>query len=182
MVNGIVSPGRWEYSVRLDDSREQVEVLETRQGYEVLLGDELVVIKTGWWPPQPVVAFEIDGAEFFAQFDCHEMGYRMQHGSSLLSLRVLPMHVDALLDKMPTKLSSELTNYVRSPMPGLLVSIAVRVGDSVNAGDEVAIIEAMKMENSLRVERDAVVAAVHASPGETLDVDQPIIEFEPDGE
>ena len=182
VVNDIVSPGRWEYSVRLDDSREQVEVLETRQGYEVLLGCELMVIKTGWWPPQPVVAFEIDGAEFFAQFDCHEMGYRMQHGSILLSLRVLPMHVDALLDKMPTKISSELTNYVRSPMPGLLVSIAVRVGDSVNAGDEVAIIEAMKMENSLRVERDAVVAAVHASPGETLDVDQPIIEFEPDGE
>jgi propionyl-CoA carboxylase alpha chain len=94
---------------------------------------------------------------------------------------VLPIHVDALFDKMPIKISSQLTNYLRSPMPGLLVSIAVEVGDSVNAGDEVAIVEAMKMENSLRVERDAVVAAVHASPGETLDVDQPIIEFEPDG-
>ena len=109
------------------------------------------------------------------------MGYRMQHGSISLWIRVLPIHVDALFDKMPIKISSQLTNYLRSPMPGLLVSIAVEVGDSVTAGDEVAIVEAMKMENSLRVERDAVVAAVHASPGETLDVDQPIIEFEPDG-
>ncbi len=180
-INDIVPPGRREYSVRLGDSRDQVGVLETRQGYEVLLGDELMTLRTEWWPPQPVVAFEIDGADFFAQFDRHEMGYRMQHGSISLSVRVLPIHVDALFDKMPIKISSQLTNYLRSPMPGLLVSIAVEVGDSVNAGDEVAIVEAMKMENSLRVERDAVVAAVHASPGETLDVDQPIIEFEPDG-
>jgi propionyl-CoA carboxylase alpha chain len=180
-INDIVPPERREYSVRLGDSRDQVGVLETRQGYEVLLGDELMTLRTEWWPPQPVVAFEIDGADFFAQFDRHEMGYRMQHGSISLWIRVLPIHVDALFDKMPIKISSQLTNYLRSPMPGLLVSIAVEVGDSVNAGDEVAIVEAMKMENSLRVERDAVVAAVHASPGETLDVDQPIIEFEPDG-
>ena len=134
----------------------------------MLLGDELVVIKTGWWPPQPVVAFEIDGAEFFAQFDCHEMGYRMQHGSILLSLRVLPMHVDALLDKMPTKISSELTNYVRSPMPGLLVSIAVRVGDSVNAGDEVAIIEAMKMENTLPSPATGTIQNLRVTAGATV--------------
>jgi len=56
------------------------------------------------------------------------------------------------------------------------------VGETVAKGQVLLVLEAMKMENSLRVERDAVVAALHASPGETLDVDQPIIEFEPDGE
>ena len=63
-------------------------------------------------------------------------------------------------------------------MPGLLVSIAVKVGESVKAGQELAVVEAMKMENSLRATEDVVVAKVLAEQGESLMVDQPILEFE----
>ncbi len=63
-------------------------------------------------------------------------------------------------------------------MPGLLVSVAVEVGQEVKAGEELAVVEAMKMENVLRAERDGVVARVHAEPGGSLAVDQAILEFE----
>ncbi len=69
---------------------------------------------------------------------------------------------------------------VNAPLAGTVVKVLVQPGQAVVEGESIIILEAMKMENSLRVERDAVVVAVHASPGETLDVDHPIIEFEPD--
>jgi propionyl-CoA carboxylase alpha chain len=63
-------------------------------------------------------------------------------------------------------------------MPGLLVSVAVAAGQEVRAGEELAVVEAMKMENILRAERDGIVAAVHAKSGDSLAVDQKILEFE----
>jgi propionyl-CoA carboxylase alpha chain len=63
-------------------------------------------------------------------------------------------------------------------MPGLLLSLAVREGQEVKAGEELAVVEAMKMENVLRAERDGTVAALHASPGDSLAADQAILEFE----
>mgnify|MGYP006220236557 FL=1 len=63
-------------------------------------------------------------------------------------------------------------------MPGLLTSVAVAVGEPVKAGQELAVIEAMKMENVMRAERDGVVAAIHAAAGDSLAVDQAILEFE----
>ena len=65
-----------------------------------------------------------------------------------------------------------------SPMPGLLVSLAVEVGQEVKAGEELAVVEAMKMENVLLAERDAVIAEIKARPGDSLVVDQVILEFE----
>jgi propionyl-CoA carboxylase alpha chain len=63
-------------------------------------------------------------------------------------------------------------------MPGLLVSVAVAVGQEIKAGEELAVVEAMKMENVLRAQRDGVVASIHAAPGASLAVDQAILEFE----
>ena len=79
---------------------------------------------------------------------------------------------------MPIKAPPDTSQYLLSPMPGLLVSLAVASGDEVKAGQEVAVVEAMKMENLLRAERDGKVARLHAHPGDTLAVDQPIVEFE----
>jgi propionyl-CoA carboxylase alpha chain len=71
-----------------------------------------------------------------------------------------------------------LSKFLLSPMPGLLTRVSVQVGQEVKAGEELAVIEAMKMENVLRAEQDAVVAKVTAAPGDSLAVDQAIIEFE----
>ena len=91
---------------------------------------------------------------------------------------MVPPRVAEALDKMPPKESADTGKLLVSPMPGLLVSIAVAEGDTVKTGQEVCVIEAMKMENVLRAERDGVVAKIHASAGDSLAVDQIIAEFE----
>jgi propionyl-CoA carboxylase alpha chain len=72
----------------------------------------------------------------------------------------------------------DLSKFLLSPMPGLLVKLAANVGDEIKAGEEIAVVEAMKMENSLRASSDAIVAKVLVNEGDSLEVDQPIIEFE----
>ena len=71
-----------------------------------------------------------------------------------------------------------MSGYLLSPMPGLLVSLAVKEGDTVNAGEELAVLEAMKMENTLLAERDCVVSRINFQPGASLAVDDKIMEFE----
>ena len=91
---------------------------------------------------------------------------------------VLSPRIAALQALMPVKEAPDLSKFLLSPMPGLLVSVAVDTGENVQAGDELAVVEAMKMENVLRAERDGVVSAVKASAGDSLAVDQVILEFE----
>jgi len=79
--------------------------------------------------------------------------------------------------KEPVKLNTE--NFVLSPMPGTLISVAVKVGDQVTAGQEIAIVEAMKMQNILRAGRDATVKAVPGIPGKSVALDEIIVEFVP---
>ncbi|MCA9268133.1 MAG: hypothetical protein KDA41_06660, partial [Planctomycetales bacterium] len=78
---------------------------------------------------------------------------------------------------MPVKAPPDLSGFLLSRMPGLLVSVAVEVGQTVKAGEELAVVEAMKMENVLRAEHDATVEKVLASEGDALVVDQPILQF-----
>jgi propionyl-CoA carboxylase alpha chain len=79
---------------------------------------------------------------------------------------------------MPAKILSDTSKKVLCPMPGLVVAIAVTVGQEVKAGETLAVVEAMKMENVLRAERDGVVKAIHARKGDSLAVDAVILEFE----
>jgi len=83
-----------------------------------------------------------------------------------------------LLALMPEKLPPDLSKFLLSPMPGLLREVAVQVGQDVKAGEKLAVIEAMKMENILKAEQDCKVKKISAAVGESLTVDQVIIEFE----
>jgi propionyl-CoA carboxylase alpha chain len=78
---------------------------------------------------------------------------------------------------MPAKKAADSSKAVRCPMPGLVISIAVAQGQEVKAGDTLAVVEAMKMENVLRAERDGVVKTIQAKPGDSLAVDAVIMEF-----
>ena len=79
---------------------------------------------------------------------------------------------------MPVKEAPDTSKQLLCPMPGLVVSIAVEVGQEVKAGEQLCVVEAMKMENILRAERDGTVSAVHALAGDSLAVDAVIMEFE----
>ena len=91
---------------------------------------------------------------------------------------VMSARAAELLALMPEKLPPDLSRYLLSPMPGLLREVAVKVGQNVKAGEKLAIIEAMKMENVLRADQDCKVKKVAAVAGDSLSVDQVIIEFE----
>jgi propionyl-CoA carboxylase alpha chain len=83
-----------------------------------------------------------------------------------------------MLALMPKKVPPDLSKFLLSPMPGLLREVSVAEGETVAAGEKLAVIEAMKMENVLKAERDCKVKKVVAKAGESLSVDQVIIEFE----
>ena len=105
------------------------------------------------------------------------LAIRAIHNGSQLDALVLSPRAGQLYALMPHKAPPDMSRFVLSPMPGLLVSVAVAVGQKIQAGERVAVIEAMKMENVLFAAADGVVGKVLASQGDSLAVDQPIIEF-----
>ena len=102
----------------------------------------------------------------------------VQNNGTKVEAMVVSPRMAELHKLMPFKAPPDMSRFVLSPMPGLLADVSVQVGQKVQAGERVAVIEAMKMENVLFAAADGVVAKVLASKGESLSVDQPIVEFE----
>lgn len=105
-------------------------------------------------------------------------GFKLQYQGATLDVKVRSMRAQALSQHMLAKAKRDLSKVVVSPMPGTLVSVAVKAGDEVEAGQEVAVVEAMKMQNVLRAPRKGVIKVVPRKAGDTLAVDQVILEFE----
>ena len=129
-----------------------------------------------------VITGEVNGQPFTAQMERgsakNPLALVVQHNGTRLEAMVVSPRMAELHRLMPFKAPPDMSRYVLSPMPGLLVDVAVQPGQRVQAGERVAVIEAMKMENVLFASADGVVAKVLASKGESLVVDQPIVEFE----
>ena len=124
----------------------------------------------------------VNGQAFTAQVERgvgkNPLAIRIAHNGTRLDALVLSPRSAELYMLMPYKAPPDMSRYVLSPMPGLLVDVAVQVGQKVQAGERVAVIEAMKMENVLFAIADGVVGKVLAAKGESLTVDQPIVEFD----
>ncbi len=121
---------------------------------------------------------EVDGTPFCAQIERLMLAYRITHDGAQMELRVFSPRAAELNALMPFKAPPDLSKFLHSPMPGLLVEVAVQPGQSVRAGEKLAVIEAMKMENILVATQDCVVAQLKAGKGESLSVDQVIMEFQ----
>jgi len=111
------------------------------------------------------------------QVERRGLGYRLFHWGKQADILVMSARAAYLQSLMPKKAPPDMSKFLLSPMPGLLTQIAVAPGQEVKAGEVLAKIEAMKMENVLKAERDCVVDVLLAKPGESLSVDQPIIGF-----
>jgi propionyl-CoA carboxylase alpha chain len=168
---------RARFVVRDGDARVEVDVATVDGGYDVAMGDTVRQVRGRCDATTRIFDGSVDGAAMVVQIERDGTGYRLGHGGAERRLRVVPVRVSALADMMPVKQAPDMSRFLLSPMPGLLVSVAVAEGEAVKAGQELAIVEAMKMENVMRAERDGVVAKVHAAAGASLAVDQPIIEF-----
>ena len=124
---------------------------------------------------------ECNGQPFTAQIERgtprNPLALLVQHNGTRIETMVVSPRMAELYRLMPFKPAPDMSKYVLSPMPGLLVDVAVQVGQKVQAGERVAVIEAMKMENVLFAAADGVVGKVLAAKGDNLTVDQPIVEF-----
>jgi propionyl-CoA carboxylase alpha subunit len=134
-------------------------------------------IETNWAFGDPLFKAEINGKSECIQIDMVGSSLRMFHRGAQKEVLVVTARTAELSQHMLVKEAPDMSKYLLSPMPGLLVKLAVQEGDTVKEGEELAVVEAMKMENSLRAVADGIVAKVSADVGDSLVVDQTIIEF-----
>ena len=138
------------------------------------VGLELIV---EWSPGNSLLMATVDGVEHCVHVSRSGIGYRLSGAGQRAELLVLSPRAAELQALMPVKQPPDMSKFLLSPMPGLLVDLSVSPGDEVKAGQALAVVEAMKMENVLRAIEDRTVESVLAAKGDSLAVDQPIIEF-----
>jgi propionyl-CoA carboxylase alpha subunit len=167
-------------TVRLGDSESLLAI--TREGDRLLVRFEGGnkkghVLTSAWRPGDPVWSGTFDGRPIWVQVRTALNGFDVSHRGVETRAYVYTEREAAAARLMPIKQVADSGKAVRCPMPGLVVSIAVREGQEVKTGETLAVVEAMKMENVLRAERDGVVKAIKAKPGDSLAVDAVIMEF-----
>ena len=164
--------------VSLDGTAYGVLLTPVPTGARVRLDGKAIEVTSRWRPGAALFEGAVDGEPLIVQVERHGTGYGLRHHGYAVEALVLPAHIAPLMAKMPVKAPPDRSRLLLSPMPGMLVSMLVAEGQAVKTGEELAVVEAMKMENVLRATRDGTVQTVHVAPGDSLTVDQPILEFQ----
>ena len=163
-----------EWSVKIGEKRMAVSIRQD----DILVDDERVDLAMEYTPGDRLVEAEIGDEGLTVKVEPTANGLKMTTRGAIHKVEILPARVAHLARHMIAKVAPDLSKYLICPMPGLLVSLSVKVGDKVEAGQPLAVVEAMKMENILRAEKSATVKVVHAKAGESLAVDAVILELE----
>ncbi len=163
---------------RRGNEKHMVVARPIQGGYHVEYKGENYEIRSDWKLGESLFNGTCNGEEFTLQVERRRTRYVLFHWGAHASFMVMSARAAELLALMPEKLPPDLSKYLLSPMPGLLREVAVKVGQEVKAGEKLAVIEAMKMENILRADQDCKVKKISAAAGDSLAVDQVIIEFE----
>jgi len=173
-----------DWVVMVDDpvagrSSHEVKVLFDGPIPTVQVGDgDMLRVMTDWTPGKPVMRAAVEGREITLKLMPEADALRLRWRGASLSMAVRTPRAATLAALMPVKLPPDTSKYLLCPMPGMVVSIMVAEGDEVQEGQALAVVEAMKMENVLRAEKQATVASIKAEPGASLAVDDIIMEFE----
>jgi propionyl-CoA carboxylase alpha subunit len=166
----VISLGGCDFFVKIDADR---------QGADVQFADGVVHrVASDWVPGVALAVMDVDGAKLVAKVERRPSGYRMRHRGADLNVLVRSPRLFELAKHMIQKTPPDTSKLLLCPMPGLVVSVAVEVGDEVQDGQALCTVEAMKMENVLKAEKRGVVAKINASAGDSLKVDDVIMEFE----
>ena len=166
--NWVVVIGETHYAMTL----EQID-----GGYSIVCAGKRYDLVSDWQFRDLVFNGTCNGQAICLQIERSGLDYRISHFGKQVRAVVMTAKADRLLALMPVKAAPDMSRFLLSPMPGLLREVVVHEGQKVRAGERLGIIEAMKMENILKAEKDAVIKRIVAQPGESLAVDQVIIEF-----
>jgi propionyl-CoA carboxylase alpha chain len=172
-LNGRIEPV-CEWIVTMDGAEHHVAIEEET----ILVDGTALVVDAPYAPGQRLIEAEIDGEPLSLRLARRRGGWRLTTRGRSHDLRVLPPHVALLAHHMIEKVPPDLSRFLLCPMPGLLTALNVKEGDKVEAGQPLAVVEAMKMENILRAEKAGRVSKIDARPGDSLAVDAVILEFE----
>jgi propionyl-CoA carboxylase alpha subunit len=132
---------------------------------------------TEWQPGQPIMVLSTTSGDYTIQLTRVQGGYKLGQGGRTVTAIVRSPEAAALAALMPKKLAADTSKMLICPMPGLIVSVNVAVGQEVKAGETLAVVEAMKMENVLVAERDGTIKKINAAKGDSLALDDVILEF-----
>lgn len=168
---------KWVVSEGKEKSFE-ISVEDAKGGIDVHIGDRVIAVRSKWAPGKRRVKAKVNGVKMIAQLALFRGAVRLTHGGAEVNLDVRTPNAASLAEIMPIKVAPDMSKFLLCPMPGMVVSVNVNEGDEVKAGQALAVVEAMKMENILRAEQDGVVSAVKAGAGDVLAVDDVILEFE----
>jgi propionyl-CoA carboxylase alpha chain len=145
---------------------------------DVTVDGEALDIGVSYTPGDRLIEANIDGINYGVKIEVTRTGFRLTSHGAAHKVQVLPAKVAHLTRHMIEKVPPDLSKFLICPMPGLLVTLHVGEGDKVEAGQPLAVVEAMKMENILRAEKAATVRKINAQQGESLAVDAVILELE----
>jgi propionyl-CoA carboxylase alpha chain len=167
-----------EWVAAVGEARATLQVVGVEGGCTVVVDGASLDVVSDWRPGIPLFEGTVGGRPVVAQIDTRAEGFAVTLGATSLDVVVRTRRVAELMTLMPVKEPPDMSKYLLSPMPGMVVAINVEPGQEVEAGHALAIVDAMKMENVLTAERKGTIKELHAKPGDSLAVDQIILEFE----
>jgi propionyl-CoA carboxylase alpha chain len=177
LAGGGEIPEQW--TILLDGTPHSALVRPEGSDYVVEFGETRQIARTDWQPGQVLLHVWIEAQIATVQTErLPGAEFRLVHRGVIRRAQVLSPRAAELSALMPRRKAADTSRLLLSPMPGLLSSVAVAPGQEVKAGEPLAIVEAMKMENVLRADRDGRIAKIRAKPGDSLAVDEVILEFE----
>ena len=167
-----------EWSVQLGEEFLAVEVeFPGADGLTCSVAGRKLHLALAWQPGQNLAKATIDGRFLVVQVDPLLEGYLLSHGGAELKVLLRTRRAAEYAARMPPKIAPDTSRLVKSPMPGLIVAVAVAPGQEVKLGQELCVLEAMKMENVLRAERDGIVEEVRITARDTVAADQVLLTF-----
>jgi propionyl-CoA carboxylase alpha chain len=168
-----------DWVVTLQGARFEVAIAADAEGSTVSFPDGTALrVESDWTPGDSLATMTVDGASLVLKVDKISGGFRIRNRGADLKVHVRSPRQAELAALMPEKLPPDTSKMLLCPMPGLVVKIDVEVGEEVQEGQALCTVEAMKMENILRAERKGIVSKINAGAGDSLAVDDVIIEFE----
>jgi propionyl-CoA carboxylase alpha chain len=168
-----------DWVVSLQGMHYPVTVAADRDGATVRFADGAAMrVTSDWTPGDQLARLDVDGSPLVLKVGKISGGFRIRSRGADLKVHVRTPRQAELAALMPEKLPADTSKLLLCPMPGLIVKINVEEGQEVQEGQALCTVEAMKMENILRAERKGVVIKINAGPGDSLAVDDVIMEFE----
>ena len=166
-----------EWTVLMGERKFTLTLAPIGGGYAVSHDGQTCELRSTWRLGELLFRGTWNGEPVCLQVERLGLRYRVSHWGTQADMMVMTAHAAHLLALMPDKPKPDLSKFLLSPMPGLLTDMPLKAGQEVKAGEKLAAIEAMKMENILKADQDCVVAEVLAKKGDSLAVDQPIVRF-----